>query len=423
MRTKPGGGAAPLAAAVLAAAVVAAGLAKAEIGAVGAANDLTTGQPPAQTARQLEIAQPVVQDERIVANDNGLAQIMFLDRTTLTVSPNSEVVLDRYLYDPDAGAGEVALTLARGALRFIGGDITKTRDAEIAAPGASVALRGGLVTVDTDAQRTRVVLWAGEYAKIATDGGVLTLSRPGAVGIVDLGAPDAAPRYDGVIRDAEATALLGAFRSEGDGGMRAGGMSETTANFGASGGASAGPFSTRGALALGAEPAAIPIARAELQLDIQSIGFGDPDRFDIRNMEFVDVGGDGPIRGQLVWRDSSDLDLFLRLPGNFGTVSFFNEQVLFNNGGALAQLDADNLGGVINVGPDQRVENIVVNGQNIPAGRYVFFVNAFGLEVPASAFRLTATGDGGRTVQRLDGVLSRTGENSADLPVDFLKDD
>ncbi|MDQ3625506.1 MAG: FecR family protein, partial [Verrucomicrobiota bacterium] len=51
---------------------------------------------------------------------------------------------------------------------------------------------------------------------------------------------------------------------------------------------------------------------------------------------FVDVGGTGVIRGQLVWNTSADLDLHLILPDN-QEVFFANQRVTFNNGRATAE--------------------------------------------------------------------------------------
>ena len=94
-----------------------------------------------------------------------------------------------------------------------------------------------------------------------------------------------------------------------------------------------------------------------------------------QNPGFLDVGSTGLIRGQLIWNTSADLDLHLTLP-NGQEVSFRNVSVTFNNGRAIAMLDHDNLGSTIDVQPNIRVENIVVNG--IPlSGLYSFIVNNF----------------------------------------------
>ncbi|MBA2271387.1 MAG: FecR domain-containing protein [Chthoniobacterales bacterium] len=122
---------------------------------------------------------------------------------------------------------------------------------------------------------------------------------------------------------------------------------------------------------------------------------------------FVDVGGTGVIRGQLVWNTSADLDLHLILPDN-QEVFFANQRVTFNNGRATAELDVDNLGDDINVPPSMRVENIVVNGVPLN-GLYTFFVNNFSASNGSDQFTLRISGNG--TTQTLTGTLSQ-GQNS-----------
>jgi hypothetical protein len=127
---------------------------------------------------------------------------------------------------------------------------------------------------------------------------------------------------------------------------------------------------------------------------------------------FLNVGGTGVIRGQLVWRTAADLDLYLTLP-NGQQVSFRNVSVTFNNGKATAMLDHDNLGNTIDVQPDIRVENIVVKGVPL-AGLYSFFVNSFGTQNASDPFTLRVNYNG-RT-QLITGNLSK-GQTSPPVTV------
>ncbi len=411
----------PLAAA-LAATLLAAAPGSADIGAVGAVNPRTTGQPPvAPEPAQLRIADQVVQDERIVSGPDGAAQIMFLDQTTLTVGPNAEVILDTFIYDPADDAGEMALTLTRGALRFIGGRISKRRDATVSVGDATVALRGAVAHVEAGETQGSVTFFAGEYARVDLGGESLTISRPGGRAVFDFAGQTDRLRYAGVIDGAGAASLFDATVSPGGG---------------VGGGAGPGavvPDAPRLAAVAGA-PAAEAISTLGEQLDLDAVDVaalaGLIDSFDARlldfanedflngitdNVDFVDVGGAGELRGQLVWADESDLDLFLDLPTG-QRVGFTNPTQIFGEGAseAVAALDADNLGGVINVEPNLRVENIAVNptvdGNALPAGRYVFFVDAFSIRNGAGTpFLLTVSDEGQGLVQRLEGALAASG--------------
>lgn len=129
---------------------------------------------------------------------------------------------------------------------------------------------------------------------------------------------------------------------------------------------------------------------------------------------FVDVGGSGVIRGQLVWETFADLDLHLILP-NGQEVFFANRTVTFNDGQATAMLDRDNLGGTIDAQPNMRVENIFITGTP-SAGNYQFFVDSFSTPNQSDPFTLRVSG-GGQT-QTLTGNLV-AGQNSQTLTVQF----
>lgn len=107
---------------------------------------------------------------------------------------------------------------------------------------------------------------------------------------------------------------------------------------------------------------------------------------------FLNVGGTGVIRGQLVWTTEADLDLYLTLP-NGQQVSFRNVSITFNNGRATATLDHQNLGNIIDVQPNIRVENIVIAGVPL-SGFYNFFVNNFGTQNSSDPFTLTVNYNG-----------------------------
>jgi hypothetical protein len=110
---------------------------------------------------------------------------------------------------------------------------------------------------------------------------------------------------------------------------------------------------------------------------------------------FVNVGGVGVVRGQLLWQTTADMDLHMLPPSGTGSEVFFGSPTVTLTGGAVASLDADNLGGVINVPPNTRVENIQVTGTSVPTGTYTFFVVRF--SGVATSSTLVVTGDSSLT--------------------------
>lgn len=142
------------------------------IGVVASITPQMSGQPPGQGVRTLGQGVGVVSEERIVTGANGRGQLLFLDETTLTVASSSQVVLDRFIYDPDRGAGEIGLSITRGALRFIGGATSDRQEATIVTPTGTIGIRGSsvLVLVQDDGS-TIVVFVAGDRLCFTTNTG------------------------------------------------------------------------------------------------------------------------------------------------------------------------------------------------------------------------------------------------------------
>ena len=64
----------------------------------------------------------------------------FLDESNLTVGPSSQVRLDKFVYDPNKGAGAVVIEGARGAFRFSTGGQNKG-DVKIKTPSGTLGIR------------------------------------------------------------------------------------------------------------------------------------------------------------------------------------------------------------------------------------------------------------------------------------------
>ena len=109
-----------------------------EVGKASAVN-------PAATAnlRTITIGSSIAHKARIQTGTGGSVQLLFLDKTSMTIGPNSDLTIDEYVYDPTGNTGKIAATLGRGALRFVGGQISHNGDAEIRTANAVIGIRGG----------------------------------------------------------------------------------------------------------------------------------------------------------------------------------------------------------------------------------------------------------------------------------------
>ena len=116
---------------------------------VGLATDvrgLVTGD-----LRTLLVGSDVYFNETVRTDDTSRVRLQFLDETQLYIAQQSEVVLDRFVYDPAQSAGDVAVSLVRGTFRFVTG-VLDSSSYHVETPIATIGVRGtiwhALLTVD-----------------------------------------------------------------------------------------------------------------------------------------------------------------------------------------------------------------------------------------------------------------------------------
>jgi hypothetical protein len=99
--------------------------------------------------RTIGLGDNVIYNERIETNAVGLVQLLLADGTTFTIGPNSSLIIDSFVYNPDAGTAQVAATLTKGVLRFIGAATSKTENGvAITTPVGVVGIRGGVTDIN-----------------------------------------------------------------------------------------------------------------------------------------------------------------------------------------------------------------------------------------------------------------------------------
>ena len=160
--------------------------ASSEIGSLAAVNRDVQGTRPQEAPRTLSLNDRLIQNERIQTSSESGGQVLFLDQTTLTLTPNSDIILDKYVYDPDKDSGDLQITMLKGAMRMVGGRITKKSDATIKTPSATIGIRGGIgnITVREDGS-TEYMHIAGFKATITSNKGgqPVTITREGGTAV------------------------------------------------------------------------------------------------------------------------------------------------------------------------------------------------------------------------------------------------
>lgn len=121
-----------------------------QVGVVGAANPAVQAVGDAGVARPLKTGDPVYLNDKVITDVGGTAQLMFLDKSSLTITPNSAVTIDTFVFDPATSTGSMTMQGAKGALRFIGGALSKRNAVKIKTPVATIGIRGGIADVHVE---------------------------------------------------------------------------------------------------------------------------------------------------------------------------------------------------------------------------------------------------------------------------------
>lgn len=162
---------------------------------VGVASTVTNRVQGSVGARTLKAGDRVFQNENIETGADSRSQLLFRDETVLSVGPDSRVTLDRFVYDPARGGSGAAVSVGRGALRFISGNMP-SQSYEIRTPAGTIGVRGTIVDIIVY-ENGEVVLQLVEGALTFTDlsGKAVSLTKPGQVYILVSG-------QEGILGDA-----------------------------------------------------------------------------------------------------------------------------------------------------------------------------------------------------------------------------
>ena len=390
------------------------------IGVASAVNPQAAGQPPGGPQRTITIGNNIVHSERVTTGPEGQAQILFVDASAFSVGPNSDIVIDEFVYDPATNTGHLAASATKGVFRFVGGKISKFGDSPVtvSTPSASIGIRGGMFSFTVDGEGTTAVKNFGDVMRVTSksSGVPQDIYRNDFYATVSAAGQFENPvptRVTQTVQQKINRPLSPPPKSQGG----------------------ARQVPTEVGIRQSGFPAVNSSATAQVGLDVQALqpvtqlAAVDVGRFSSQQIRTAEVltstdvltslnnlsqtvnnpstaiGGLGLVQGQLAWNTNADLDLHLLLPGSAGEVFFARTSITFNNNGATASLDRDNVGQTINIPPNTRIENIGVVGSNIPAGTYTFFAFNFNDPNGSTAFTLTGTGDRGRTTVVQTGTL------------------
>ncbi|MEA2975410.1 MAG: hypothetical protein QOF19_930, partial [Alphaproteobacteria bacterium] len=138
-------------------------------------------------ARSLAVGSELFLNESVRTGEGSNAQILLRDQTSVSVGPHSEVKLDKYVYNPKGGAGDVVLSATRGAFRFVSG-VQQSSSYQIKTPAGTLGVRGTVFDIMVEGDKLTFILVQGSaFARlpggrtvdISTKGSGFVLSRGG----------------------------------------------------------------------------------------------------------------------------------------------------------------------------------------------------------------------------------------------------
>ncbi|HUT12700.1 MAG TPA: FecR domain-containing protein, partial [Thermoguttaceae bacterium] len=140
-----------------------------------------TSQTPGGSTTTLKIGKSVVYNERIATSESGVVQVLLLDGSNFTVGPGSDLVIDKFVYNPRTGSGELAAGFSKGALRFVGSKLSKSeRGVKVKTPAGRLTVRGGIFQgIVRNSNQAVFAFVYGHHLSLSRGGRRYTLNQSG----------------------------------------------------------------------------------------------------------------------------------------------------------------------------------------------------------------------------------------------------
>ncbi|WP_371397951.1 FecR domain-containing protein [Fretibacter rubidus] len=124
-----------------------AALAQDVIGVNAAVKGQVTIQSQGEDVKKAIVKDDVRLGDQVNSARVSSLQVLLKDQTVFTVGPECELVIDRFVYDPDKDSNSLQANVTKGMFRFMSGNISKSgpESVSIDTPVASLGVRGTIV--------------------------------------------------------------------------------------------------------------------------------------------------------------------------------------------------------------------------------------------------------------------------------------
>ncbi len=133
---------------------------------------------------EIELEDDVYMNEVVETGEESALVLKFSDGSKLTLGENAKIVIDKYVFNPVSSTGEQAVTLTKGAFRFVSGAIPKA-SVKITTPTVTIGIRGTELIFDVaDDGETEMSTITGKADATDGAGEVLTVTADESI-VVD----------------------------------------------------------------------------------------------------------------------------------------------------------------------------------------------------------------------------------------------
>ncbi len=124
-----------------------------KIGVVAAIQGKVEVMTPGAAGRVVQSGEEIFIGDEVKTDALGHLQILLLDETVFTIGPNSAIIIDKFIYDPETHVGNMEASITKGVFRYISGKIAanKPENVTIKLPTATIGIRGTIVAGEASA--------------------------------------------------------------------------------------------------------------------------------------------------------------------------------------------------------------------------------------------------------------------------------
>lgn len=110
--------------------------------------------------REVQSGAPIYLGDEVKTGSQGQLQILLMDESVFTIGPDSAIVIDTFIYDPDSHDGKIQAKIVKGSFRAVTGLIGKKepRNVEVKLPAGSVGIRGTIFCGHVEGFRSEILL-------------------------------------------------------------------------------------------------------------------------------------------------------------------------------------------------------------------------------------------------------------------------